>query len=352
MPAVVEHLEAVVGELESPPILIGHSAGGTFVQLLLDHGFGAAGVAINSAPTEGVRVDPALADQVARSPSSRTRPTATGPSASRTSSGTTRSRTPSARRSPGRCTSGTTSRRRGRSCGASCSPTSSPATRPPGSTTRTTTARRCCSSRAARTTSCRRASSGRTRSTTSRTRSPRSRSTRAGRTCCPPRTAGKRSPTTPSSGPWSTRARARRPRSARRACVNDVRITHVGGPTVLIEVGGWRLLTDPTFDPPGGRTASAGGRARRKLAGPAIAGGDLGPIDAVLLTHDHHGDNLDAGRARAAARRPASSSRRRPAPAARRRRARARALGRRRGSRRPAGRRSRSPPRRAATARR
>src|SRR5688572_20044775 len=55
VPAVVEHLEEVVGGLESPPILIGHSAGGTFVQLLLDHGFGAAGVAINSAPTEGVR---------------------------------------------------------------------------------------------------------------------------------------------------------------------------------------------------------------------------------------------------------------------------------------------------------
>jgi pimeloyl-ACP methyl ester carboxylesterase len=58
VPAVVEHLEAIVGELESPPILIGHSAGGTFVQLLLDRGFGAAGVAINSAPTEGVRVTP------------------------------------------------------------------------------------------------------------------------------------------------------------------------------------------------------------------------------------------------------------------------------------------------------
>ena len=43
MPAVVEHLETIVGELESPPILIGHSAGGTFVQILLDHGFGASG---------------------------------------------------------------------------------------------------------------------------------------------------------------------------------------------------------------------------------------------------------------------------------------------------------------------
>jgi alpha-beta hydrolase superfamily lysophospholipase len=58
VPAVVEHLASVVGELDRPPILIGHSAGGTFVQLLLDRGYGAAGVAINSAPTEGVRVLP------------------------------------------------------------------------------------------------------------------------------------------------------------------------------------------------------------------------------------------------------------------------------------------------------
>ena len=58
VPAIVEHLSKVVGELESPPILIGHSAGGTFVQILLDRGYGAAGVAINSAPTEGVRTVP------------------------------------------------------------------------------------------------------------------------------------------------------------------------------------------------------------------------------------------------------------------------------------------------------
>src|SRR2546430_14824900 len=32
-----------------------------------------------------------------------------------------------------------------------------------------------------------------------------------------------------------------------------------------------------------------------KLAGPAVAASDLGPIDAVLLTHDHHDDNLDPG---------------------------------------------------------
>ena len=58
VPAIIEHLESVVGALDSPPILMGHSAGGAFTQILLDHGFGSAGVAINSAPTEGVAVVP------------------------------------------------------------------------------------------------------------------------------------------------------------------------------------------------------------------------------------------------------------------------------------------------------
>ncbi|SDE96222.1 Lysophospholipase, alpha-beta hydrolase superfamily [Blastococcus fimeti] len=58
LPQVMAHLESVVGALEKPPILIGHSAGGTLVQLLLDRGYGAVGVVLNSAPTEGVRVHP------------------------------------------------------------------------------------------------------------------------------------------------------------------------------------------------------------------------------------------------------------------------------------------------------
>src|SRR5213596_3313204 len=78
----------------------------------------------------------------------------------------------------------------------------------------------------------------------------------------------------------------------------DVSLTHIGGPTVLIEVGGWRLLTDPTFDPPGQSYRFGWGTGSRKLTGPAIAASDLGLIDAVLLSHDHHDDNLDAaGRA-------------------------------------------------------
>src|SRR5215210_7844562 len=58
VPQIIERLESVVGELDAPPILMGHSAGGVFVQLLLDHGYGAAGVGINSAPPEGIPVGP------------------------------------------------------------------------------------------------------------------------------------------------------------------------------------------------------------------------------------------------------------------------------------------------------
>jgi pimeloyl-ACP methyl ester carboxylesterase len=58
VPAIIDHLASVIGALDEAPLLIGHSAGGAFVQLLLDRGFGAAGVAINSAPTEGVAVVP------------------------------------------------------------------------------------------------------------------------------------------------------------------------------------------------------------------------------------------------------------------------------------------------------
>lgn len=51
---IVEHYAAIIRGLDEPPILIGHSFGGLFVQVLLDGGLGAAGVAIDSAPPKGV----------------------------------------------------------------------------------------------------------------------------------------------------------------------------------------------------------------------------------------------------------------------------------------------------------
>jgi L-ascorbate metabolism protein UlaG (beta-lactamase superfamily) len=74
-------------------------------------------------------------------------------------------------------------------------------------------------------------------------------------------------------------------------------LTYIGGPTALLELGGLRLLTDPTFDPPGAEYR-AGSYVLRKTMGPALAPEALGRIDAVLLSHDHHFDNLDgSGRA-------------------------------------------------------
>lgn len=56
--AIIDHYESLIRALPEPPILIGHSAGGVFVQHLLDRGLGVAGVAINPAPTPGVPLGP------------------------------------------------------------------------------------------------------------------------------------------------------------------------------------------------------------------------------------------------------------------------------------------------------
>ncbi|MEU4113202.1 MBL fold metallo-hydrolase [Kitasatospora sp. NPDC028055] len=70
-----------------------------------------------------------------------------------------------------------------------------------------------------------------------------------------------------------------------------------GGPTALIEFGGLRFLTDPTFDEPGDYPRG-GGRALTKTAPSPVTPAAIGPVDAVLLSHDEHPDNLDtSGRA-------------------------------------------------------
>lgn len=76
---------------------------------------------------------------------------------------------------------------------------------------------------------------------------------------------------------------------------NPLTLTLVGGPTAVIDYAGLRLLTDPTFDAP---QTYPGGIPLHKLTGPALDADAVGEIDAVLLSHDQHPDNLDeAGRA-------------------------------------------------------
>jgi L-ascorbate metabolism protein UlaG (beta-lactamase superfamily) len=70
----------------------------------------------------------------------------------------------------------------------------------------------------------------------------------------------------------------------------------VGGPTTVLDLGGLRIVSDPTFDPPGPHGYLT------KTAGPAVTEDQLGPVDLVLVSHDNHPDNLDdAGRALALA---------------------------------------------------
>ena len=61
----------------------------------------------------------------------------------------------------------------------------------------------------------------------------------------------------------------------------------VGGPTTVLDLGGLRIVSDPTFDDPGPHGYLT------KTAGPAVAEDQLGPVDLALVSHDNHPDNLD-----------------------------------------------------------
>jgi len=79
--------------------------------------------------------------------------------------------------------------------------------------------------------------------------------------------------------------------------VSSLQVQLVGGPTAVLELGGLRFLTDPTFSPVG-EYETGPGRWLTKTESPARGVDAIGPVDAVLLSHDQHADNLDpAGRA-------------------------------------------------------
>jgi pimeloyl-ACP methyl ester carboxylesterase len=74
---IVDHYDAIIRGLDDPPIIIGHSFGGAFTEILLDRGLGAAGVAIDAAAVRGVTRLPfstlRSAFPVLRSPANRHR---------------------------------------------------------------------------------------------------------------------------------------------------------------------------------------------------------------------------------------------------------------------------------------
>ena len=62
----------------------------------------------------------------------------------------------------------------------------------------------------------------------------------------------------------------------RRDCAFSV----LGGPTTVVDIAGRRIVMDPTFDPPGSHAYLT------KITGPAVSADALGPVDAVLISHD------------------------------------------------------------------
>ena len=56
----------------------------------------------------------------------------------------------------------------------------------------------------------------------------------------------------------------------------SIRLTHIGGPTVLLEIGGVRILTDPTFGAPGRRYRFGWRTSSVKVGAPALTVGEEG----------------------------------------------------------------------------
>ncbi len=78
----------------------------------------------------------------------------------------------------------------------------------------------------------------------------------------------------------------------------DAFVTHLGTATMLLEIGSLRLLTDPVLDSKDRTHHFALGTCTTCSIATTLPAHGLGRIDAVLLSHDQHGDNLDAaGRA-------------------------------------------------------
>ncbi|MCG5452221.1 MULTISPECIES: MBL fold metallo-hydrolase [Micromonospora] len=73
--------------------------------------------------------------------------------------------------------------------------------------------------------------------------------------------------------------------------MNKLTVRTVGGPTAVLDYAGQRVVLDPTFDDP--RTYQNGPVTATKFTGPSAAPTDLDPVDVVLVSHEHHIDNLD-----------------------------------------------------------
>ncbi|KAJ5624891.1 hypothetical protein N7510_001200 [Penicillium lagena] len=69
-------------------------------------------------------------------------------------------------------------------------------------------------------------------------------------------------------------------------------ITHIGTATAILDINGVKILTDPFFSP-AGTEWDLGIVVLKNTDTPALGLENLPPIDAILLSHEDHPDNLD-----------------------------------------------------------
>lgn len=75
-----------------------------------------------------------------------------------------------------------------------------------------------------------------------------------------------------------------------------VTITHIDTACVLLDINGYKILTDPTLNNKDGflpQYVSSPLAFSKKYIDPALSNEEIGKVDLVLLSHDHHSDNLD-----------------------------------------------------------
>ncbi|TCC88519.1 MBL fold metallo-hydrolase [Pedobacter frigiditerrae] len=73
----------------------------------------------------------------------------------------------------------------------------------------------------------------------------------------------------------------------------EINITHIDTACVLLEINGYKILTDPTLDGAGGTYYHGFGAFSSKTSSPAVAESELEDVDLIILSHHQHKDNFD-----------------------------------------------------------
>ena len=72
-----------------------------------------------------------------------------------------------------------------------------------------------------------------------------------------------------------------------------ISITHIDTACIILDINGYRIMTDPVLDSPGKRYHFGYGIFSKKTSKPALNIEQIGKIDLILLSHHQHKDNFD-----------------------------------------------------------